>query len=779
MAAQRRPKFTIIDGSKTAGIADTAPEVVTDEDQAPQTHVSVDEDGTITIKPFGEEKKPKARKQDDFNRNLAEDMDPSALAALAAYLLDGIEADIESRRDWADTANRASDYLGVKLQDPTTSVSADGTVCKVVATCMIESTMKLWGTARAELLPVGGPVKVRRDDVEVPPEPTPGPGHNGGPPLDDGIAGAAGPQRSDADQDAFAGGLEKDLNWYLTVRDREYYPDFSKMLVSRAVIGVAFRKVFRCPLRRRPVSVWVRAQDLIVSNDCSHLQGASRVSERVRVRQSTMRRLQVMGHYLDIPLVMPTGQVTETEIAIADSEGVAPSPQLPQDFEHMVYECNCELGSTAVSNLVGDLAILDEDETGEEPGYPLPYRVSIDSDSRTILEIRRNWKQGDPDHNAKRRYVKYGFIPAFGFYDWGLIHLVGNPTLAATMIQRASVDGSLFANFPGGVFLKGPGSRQTDTVIRPNPGQFVGMEAGGATRIQDVMQAMPYKEPSAQQIGLGQKFEGDVRRLAGTIDIPVGEGRVGNTPVGTIMAYIEAVSQVPGAVHKDDHIAQAEEFELLRELLADEPEQLTRGNKSPARRAYTREELLSADLSPQADPNTQSETHRLVKTQGLVMAGAMPQFQGIADQRAIWQRVVRQLTGEPGGYTMPTPPPGAQPQPDPKAQAAMLKAQTDQQDNATKLQVAGITAQGKAAELQQEATQREADRQSEETRAAMELEGKRAEVSQTAHDNSADRVTAHAQHLDNLQQKGNELAASFAAPLTGSGNPPPEVPEGS
>ena len=776
-SAQRRPKFSIIDGSKPAGIA--APDVVTDEEPAPQTHVSVDEDGTITIKPFGEEKKPKARKKEDFNRNLAEDMDPSALSALAAYLLDGIEADIESRRDWADTANRASDYLGIKLQDPTTSVSADGTVCKVVATCMIESAMKLWGTARAELLPVGGPVKVRRDDVALPTQPPPATamGHNGGPPLDDGIA-AATPPLSDEDQDALATCLEKDLNWYLTVKDREYYPDFSKMLMSRAVIGVAFRKVFRCPLRRRPVSVWVRAQDLVVSNDCSHLQGASRVTERVRVKQSTMRRLQVLGHYLDVALVMPTGQVTETEIAIADSEGVAPSPQLPQDFEHMVYECNCELGSTAVSNLVGDLAILDQDETGEDPGYPLPYRVSIDSDSRTILEIRRNWKEGDEDHRQKRRYVKYGFIPAFGFYDWGLIHLVGNPTLAATMIQRASVDSSLFANFPGGVFLKGPGSRQTATVLRPNPGQFIGMDAGGATRIQDVMQPMPYKEPSAQQIGLGQKFEADVRRLAGTIDIPVGEGRVGNTPVGTIMAYIEAVSQVPGAVHKDDHIAQAEEFELLRELLADEPEQLTRGNKSPARRAYTTEELMSADLTPQADPNTQSETHRLVKTQGLVMAGGMPQFQGIADQRAIWQRVVRQLTGEPGGYTMPTPPPGAQPPPDPKAQAAMLKAQTDQQDNATKLQVATITAQSHAADTQADAQQREADRQSEETRAAMELEGKRAELSQTAHDNSADRVTAHAQHLDNTQVEGAKLAASFAAPLTGSGNPPPEAPEG-
>jgi hypothetical protein len=576
-----------------------------------------------------------------------------------------------------------------------------------------------------------------------------------------------------------ATGLETDLNWYLTNRDREYYPDFSKMLMSRNIIGDAFRKIFRCPLRRMPLSRWVRAQDLIVSNDCSHLEGAGRITERIRIKQSDMRRLQVAGHYLDIPLTMPTGQTTETEIAVADSEGIAPAPQLPQDFEHLVYECSCELGSTAVSSLMGSLAILDEDETGEIPGYPLPYRVSIDVDSRAILEIRRNWKARDEDHHARRRYVKYGFIPSFGFYDWGLIHLAGNPTLAATMIQRASVDSSLFANFPGGVYLKGPGSRQTETVIRPNPGQFIGMDAGGATRIQDMIQPMPYKEPSAQQIGLGAKFEADVKRLAGTIEIPVGEGRLANTPVGTVMAYIEAVSQVPGAVFKDDHIAQAEEFSLLRELLAEEPEQLIRGNKSPARRAYTAEELLAPDLTTQADPNTPSQIHRLMKIQGQVALGGLPQFQGIADNRAIYRAATRVLTGaDPAPFELPPQPQGAAP-PDPKAQAVMLKAQTDQQDNQTKLAVAQLNAQGKAAQTESEAQQRTLDRQSEETRAAMELEGKQAEASHAAAGDAADRAQDQSQHLDKLAHETTkmQLSTPFAGPWGGS--PSPDTTQGS
>ena len=270
------------------------------------------------------------------------------------------------------------------------------------------------------------------------------------------------------------------MNWYLTKGDREYYPDFSKMLFHRALIGNAFRKVYRDPIRRKPVSVWVKAQDLIVSNDCNHLSGAGRVTERIRMRQATMKRMQSVGQYLDIALSMPTGTATDTELAVAEIEGIAATPQLPGDFEHTVYECYCEVGSGTASSLMGDLTRLEMDESGDEPGYPLPYRVSIDLDSRTILEIRRNWKQGDEDHQARRRYVKYGFIPGFGFYDFGLIHLVGNPTQVATMIQRSCVDSALLNNFPAFLALKGPGSRQTNTVLRPGPGSVEVWDAAGS-----------------------------------------------------------------------------------------------------------------------------------------------------------------------------------------------------------------------------------------------------------------------------------------------------------
>lgn len=783
MAASLRqvhPEVHIVDPGKRARVSGV--EIVeAPEDNGDDIHQTDMADGgaSIVVGNTGEQEKPKRQKQ-TFDDNLAEDIDEPALNAIAAYLLDGIDADLQSRKDWEDTANRAADYLGIKLIDPTTSVSADGTICKSIATTLLESCLKLWGVARAELLPVSGPVKVRRDSdakikskpqsvsPAVPPPQLPqkptflgrlfGGGVTQAPPP----TGVAANQANDdmgSSADDIALALETDMNRYLTVTDREYYPDFSKMLFSRALIGNAFRKVYRDPLRRRPVSVWVRAQDMIISNDCSHMSGAGRVTERVKLRQSTMRRLQVSGHYLDIGLVQPTGDATETEIAISEIEGIAPTPQLPTDFEHKVYECYCELGSTARNSLIGELSVLDKDENGKRPGYPLPYRVSIDVDSRAVLEIRRNWKQGDADHRGRQRYIKYGFIPGLGFWDIGLIHIVGNPTQAATMIQRATVDSSLFANFPGGLFLKGPGSRQQNTVFRPNPGSFEGIEAAGAQRIQDVLMPLPYKQPSPESMILVNKLEGDARRLAGVIELPIGEGRTANIPVGTIMAYIESIAQVPGAVHKDDHISQQQEFELLRELFAEEPEALIAGNRNPARKWQVGEELLDPELVPAADPNTPSQVHRLMKLQGMVAVGGLPQFQGIANNREIYKKVMETLVGDdPSRYTLP-PQPAQPPPPDPRVVAAQIKAGSQAQSDQAKLTQSEQDAQEKSAEAASDAINAELDRQSEETRAAMALKGKLVETVGKTASSDADRVVDHAQHVDKLTQTAQQPPA--------------------
>lgn len=747
------------------------PQIEISEDPTPQFSQQEGDDGGLIITIGGVAEPERKPKSDRFDANLAEDLNDFALAALASHILDGIEADKQSRRDWLDTANMGASFLGVKLEDPTTTVSADGTICKEVATCMLEANTKLWSTARSELLPVSGPVKVRRDDSPLPlPQ-------GAGLMLDQ--QAQQQDQRQDERLDSLADALEKDMNHYLTVLDREYYPDTSKMLFHRALIGNAFKKVYRCPIRRKPVSVWVKAQDLIVSNDCSHLSGAGRVTEVIRYRQPVMRRLQVSGYYRDIPLAQPTGTPTETELSVAETEGIIATPTLPGDFEHKVYECYCEIGSGTHYSMMGDLAELEKDEKGRRPGFPLPYRVSIDEDSREILEIRRNWKQGDEDYRPRRRYVKYGFIPGFGFYDLGLIHLVGNPTQVATMIQRSCVDNALLNNFPAFIGAKGPGTRQENTVLRPGPGQVVTWDVAGSQSINDVLMPMPYKPPSAEAMALGQKVEGDVKRLAGVIELPVGEGRLGNTPVGTIMSYIEAISMVPGAVHKDDHIAQQDEFEMLRELLAEEPQILWQGNRSPARKWQTAEELLLPELVPAADPNTPSQIHRLLKAQGLVQLGGLPQFAGIADNRSIYRLLVRILTGDSSAeYELPEQQPGPA-APDPKVIAAQIKADADKFKAAAGMQKDAAQHQERMQQIQAEGEQRQADRESAETRAAMSLEAARvreqANTQRANHDRlhdafqkSADRALDYHQSAADRQHQAEEGAANRFSSTFGS-----------
>lgn len=776
MSGSLQRSADIIDLPGRAQVNPNTIEIVTGPESSQETMANGDT--VITIGVAGDEPEQPPG-PDRFERNLADSMDDMALAAIAAHLLDGIDADLASRADWEETANRAADYLGIRLNDPTAEATADGTVCKTIATSLIEALVKLWSVARAELLPAAGPVKVRHDDVPTLPisKADKAGGVAGGAPDQTGIAAGAddaeGPMEAD---DQLADALQKDMNHYLTVTDREYYPDFSKMLLSRALIGSAFRKVFRDPLKRRPVSTWVKAQDLIVSNDCSHLSGAGRVTERIRLRQATMRRMQVSGAYRDVPLVQPTGQVTDTERSIGEIEGVNPMPQLPQDFEHLVYECHCELGSGTTGGLYGDLGRLDYDETGAKPGYPLPYRVTIDVDSREVLEIRRNWRKGDPDHRPRQRYVKYGFIPGLGFYDLGLIHLVGNPTQAATMIQRAMVDAALFANFPGGVFLQGT-NRQSDTVIRPSPGQFVGVASAGATSIKDALMPMPYRAPGPEEAALLDRFEGQVSRIAGLITVPVGES-IGSVPVGTILAYIDSVSQVPGAIHKDDHISQAEEFEMLRQLFADDPQELWRGRRNPARKWQVAREIMDPDLSPAADPNTPSQVHRFMKAQAIVAIGGLPQFQGIADNRAIYRRAMIVLgEDDPEELEMPAAPPG-QPAPDPKVVAAQIRAQETNSKNQTALAKAKIEHEGDMAEIAARGENERVRAQAQEIRAMAQAAQARSKLASEDHhrtmdrvhdtvNQAADRAQSQQQHADNTDL---QAAAQFAGPF---GETPP------
>ena len=675
-----------------------------------------------------------------FDENLAERSDVP-LQTIAARLLEGIRADIQSRADWEETANIGRELLGVKLEKASNSVTGEGTVSQVRHLGYLEAVIRSWANSRAELLPAGGPVKVADDQPEIVTN-----ANDTGSVSDDPAAppptGAPPPKPILRSQ--LADALEKDMNHYLTVVDKEYVPDFSQMLINRAINGVQFRKIYECPIRRRPTSKWVKGADLIVSNDTAHLSGASRVTERIMTRQPIVKRMQAIGQWRKVELTMPNQVLSPTDANINDIQGTIGVPMLPEDQLHEIFECYCELDD-------GPLAF---DENGDEPGWPLPYRVTIDKDSQTVLEIRRNWKEGDEDYTACRRYVKYGFVPGLGFYDWGLVHILGNPQRAATAIERMLIDAGMFASYPGGLIAQGPGSRQRINEFRPGPGQFVTVQTGGLP-IDQVVMPLPYKEPSGVLQAMGGQIATDMRRLAGVMEMPVGEGRVGNVPVGTMMAYVDAITKVPSAIHKDDHAAQAEEFELLKELFVEDPEALTRSTR-PRRRAraqgYTAEELDDQDLVPKSDPNVPSQTHRVMQVTALVEAAQSPLFQGIANPRGIWT-LITQVLGVESTSDVTMPPQAPQPPPpDPRVQAAQINAAAKTQATNAQVEIAREKADQQSTQAMLEQQEKDADRQSEENRAAMKLKGDVVKAQAHVGTSAIGTVQKHAQHLNELAQ---------------------------
>jgi len=525
---------------------------------------------------------------DDFDANLADFLDEMTLGRICAELLQGIEADIQSRREWDKIAERALQFLGLVFEEASSEPSNDGSISRVWDTLMLEAAIQFWATAQAEFLPTDGPVKVKDDKPGLL-------GHNGGPPLDpeeaqEEAGEAAGQVRS---RDKLAEDFETDFNRYLTRVDKQYYRDFSRMLWALGPIGTQFRKVYFNPLRKMAVSEWVKAENLIVSNDAVHLATAGRVTEKIMMRHADVKRLQYWGWWSDVPLTtMPEDTPTAIDKKIGQIEGVRPGPELPADHRHTIYECYCE------QDLPGFEQVDDEDVP---IGIPLPYRITIDKDSRKILEIRRNWKQDDETYTARQRYVMFGMVPGFGFYYLGFAHILGNTERALTTLERKQIDAGMFSIFPGFVHAKGT-LRGDTTQIRVGPGQSQEVNLDMKQDIRQVLMPMPYKDLSPNVMALTEKLQQDGRKLAATVELPVGEGKA-DIPVGTMLSIIEEGTKVMAAVHKGLHQSRTEELELLKDLIAEDPTMLSRFVKNPARQWQEAQEFEDMDLMPASDPN--------------------------------------------------------------------------------------------------------------------------------------------------------------------------------
>lgn len=756
--------------------------VTVDDDQDhnidPQTGAMKVEgdDGSVAIDLDPKSSAPK--KSTGFDENLAELISNGELGRIGEEVLTAIESDIQSRQEWLNNRAAGIDLLGFKMESArgdtgSTTAPVEG-MSTVRHPLLAEAVIRFQSNASAELLPSGGPVKVRSDMAPKPAgaddSTVPGIGDNGGPPLTDENGTPIADTIPGITNDDLAAALELDLNHYLTVTDRGYRPDVDRMLFWVGFGGCGFRKVYHDPIRRMPISRAVDAADLIVSNAANDIDDCGRITHQIPMRKSMVKRMVLAGVYRDLgEMSAPFQQANAVAEKIMEVQGFNTTPQRPEDHERTIYECYTEL----------DIEGYEHEIDGEKTGLQLPYKISIDKDSREILEIRRNWLEDDENCLAKKVFVKYAFIPAMGFYDIGLLNLLGNADRALTGAWRLMLDSGMFANFPGFLYAEMAG-RQVSNEFRVAPGAGQKVQTGGRA-IGDVVMRLPYNDVTPGLATLVQSIQDTSQRVGGTAELQIGEGRQ-DAPVGTTLAMIEQATKMLAAVHIRLHAAQSEEFQLLKARFREDPAALWRHNRRPARKWEVDEfiaALDSCDLVPAADPNTASQLQRIMKAVAVKQLQAATPW--LYDAKAVDTRILRSIgIQEPETLFAPNaspPQPGPPPVDQTKVAAIQVKAQTAQAE-----------AQARMAELQQQGQQNQAENQTRAQEALVE-----------SADRAADRASrekvaqsrVEAERLRSVgdlardgvitpQQAEQEVLQSPSAPPPGTpmGNVPGPVPGG-
>jgi hypothetical protein len=687
---------------------------------------------------------PLADKQDlDFDDNLAEAIPREVLGMIADELLMRIDEDNRSRQEWLDTRAKGIEIMGLKIEAMRSS-GADGSAplegqSQMRAALLCEAVVRFGANAFSELCPSDGPAKVTEDTAA-----------------------------STDDLDDVADALEKILNHYLTVIDKPWVPDTDAMLLRIGVDGSVFKKVYHDPIFRRPVSRAVFGEDLIVNNSATSTYDAKRITHRVMMGNSTLRRMQLVGAYRDVPVGDPGWQQKDApQIQAEQIGGVRKNESSEQDDrDHEMFECYCEL----------DLPGFEHETAGEPDGLAVPYKVAIHKESREVMEVRRNWNKEDEMCLPKTFFVQFPFIRGFGFYGIGLSHLLGNITNGVTAAYREFIDAGMFSNFPGLLAAKGAG-RQDNSVIRVPPGGVKEIETGGLP-IQQVVMGMPYKSPDATFVSFIQSLNQEGQRLGGTAEVMVGEGRQ-DAPVGTTLALIEQAIKPLLATHKRLCAAMSDELQLLVQRFREDPEALLRHQKPSTTGPSWDEALLmkalgSYTIVARADPNTASHLQRMLRNAALyMMAKDDP---GAFNVTAVRTTCIRGIGfANPAQYLNQNPQP---PPPNPKDQAAMieaqasmldaqskqgqlqldarnapLEAQAKQQDASAKIQVAGMNLKKQALATHTSALQA----QNEQMKPAMEQAGRQHEAQQGQADRATDILKQQMQQAHEMRLKGMDV----------------------
>jgi hypothetical protein len=548
------------------------------EDMEPAIEIEIEDPESISIKAGDLEiVLEKEDMDDEFNENLAENLDDDVLTELAGDLIGEYQSDIDSRKDWVQTYVDGLELLGLKIEERTEPWPG---ACGVYHPLLSEAIVKFQSETIMETFPAAGPVKTS-------------------------ILGQETREKVEAAQR-----VKEDMNYQLTEVMVEYRPEHERMLWGLGLSGNAFKKVYFDPNLGRQVSLFVPAEDIVVPYGASSLETSERVTHVMRKTKNELRKLQVMGFYKDVELDDPTDTLDEIEKKIAEQMGFKAS----QDDRYKLLEMHVYLDLPGYE---------DKDEKGKETGIALPYVVTIEKGTETVLAIRRNYHADDPNKQKRDHFVHYGYVPGFGFYCFGLIHLIGAFAKSGTSILRQLVDAGVLSNLPGGFKTKGLRVKGDDTPIAP--AEFRDVDVASGT-IKDNIMTLPYKEPSQVLYTLLGTIVDEGRRFASAADLKVSDMSA-QSPVGTTLAILERTLKVMSAVQARVHYAMKQEFKLLKNIIRDyTPEDYEYDPVEGPPRAK-RSDYDMVEVLPVSDPNSATMSQKVVQYQAaLQLAQSAPQL---------------------------------------------------------------------------------------------------------------------------------------------------------
>jgi hypothetical protein len=512
----------------------------------------------------------------DFDANLAEYMSEGELTEIAGDLLGDFEDDISARKDWIQTYVDGLELLGMKIEER--SEPWEG-ACGVYHPLLSEALVKFQAETIMETFPAAGPVKTL-------------------------IVGKETQEKKDAAQR-----VQDDMNYQLTDVMTEYRPEHERMIWGLGLSGNAFKKVYFDPALDRQVSMFIPAEDIVVPYGASSLEQSPRVTHVMRKTENEVKRLQFAGFYRDVDLEEPSGALDEVEKKIAEKMGF----RATSDDRYKLLEMHVDL----------DLPGYEDEEDGEKTGIALPYVVTIEKGTQTILSIRRNWRPEDDTHQKRNHFVHYGYVPGFGFYCFGLIHLVGAFAKSGTSLIRQLVDAGTLSNLPGGFKTRGLRVKGDDTPIAPGEFRDVDVPSGA---IKDNLMTLPYKEPSQVLYSLLGTIVEEGRRFASAGDMKIADMSA-NAPVGTTLAILERTLKVMSAVQSRIHYSMKQELKLLKEIIRDyTPEEYDYEPEEGSPRAKQSDYDL-VTVIPVSDPNAATMAQKIVQYQAVLqLAQGAPQI---------------------------------------------------------------------------------------------------------------------------------------------------------